>query len=120
MFMRMRLEAAAIASLFAGYLLLPSGFSVDPPLLPPIDKSSVTVLSTLLLCLAKGGPPKRGSIGILLPILAAAYVLAPVGATFANSYELRIGTISLPGYYFLDGVKGAINNSLPQRDGCRC
>jgi hypothetical protein len=112
MFMRMRLEAAAIASLFAGYLLLPSGFSVDPPLLPPIDKSSVTVLSTLLLCLAKGGPPKRGSIGILLPILAAAYVLAPVGATFANSYELRIGTISLPGYYFLDGVKGAINNFI--------
>lgn len=112
MFMRMRLEAAAIASLFAGYLLLPSGFSVDPPLLPPIDKSSVTVLSTFLLCLAKGGPPKRGSIGILLPILAAAYVLAPVGATFANSYELRIGTISLPGYYFLDGVKGAINNFI--------
>lgn len=112
MFARMRLETAAIASLFAGILLLPSGLSVDLPLLPPIDKSNVTVLSTFLLCLAKGGAPKRGSVGILLPILAAAYVLAPIGATFANSYELRIGTLSLPGYYFMDGVKGAINNLI--------
>jgi hypothetical protein len=112
MFARMRLETAAIASLFAGYLLLPSGLSVDLPLLPPIEKSNVTVLSTFLLCLAKGGAPKRGSVGVLLPILAAAYVLAPIGATFANSYELRIGSLSLPGYYFLDGVKGAINNFI--------
>jgi hypothetical protein len=108
----MRIEAAAIWSLFAGYLLLPSGLSVDLPLLPPIDKSNVTVLSTLLFCLAKGGAEKRGSVGILVPILAAAYVLAPIGASFGNSYELRIGTLSLPGYYFMDGVKGAINNFI--------
>jgi hypothetical protein len=112
MFMRMRVETAAIASLFAGYLLLPSGLSVDLPLLPPIEKSNVTVLSTFLLCIAKGGAPKRGSIGLLLPILAAAYVLAPIGASFGNSYELKIGTLSLPGYYFMDGVKGAINNLI--------
>jgi len=112
MFSRMRLETAAIGSLFAGYLLLPSGLSVDLPLLPPIEKNNVTVLSTFLLCLAKGGAPKRGSVGILLPILAAAYVLAPIGATFGNSYELRIGSISLPGYYLLDGVKGSINNLI--------
>lgn len=112
MFMRMRTETAAIASLFAGYLLLPSGLSVDLPMLPPIDKNNVTVLSTFLLCIAKGGVPKRGSIGVLLPILAAAYVLAPVAASFGNSYELRIGTLSLPGYYLIDGVKGAINNLI--------
>jgi hypothetical protein len=86
--------------------------SVDLPLLPPIEKSNVTVLSTFLLCIAKGGAPQRGSIGVLLPILAAAYVLAPIGATFANSYELKIGTLSLPGYYFMDGVKGSINNLI--------
>jgi hypothetical protein len=112
MFMRMRLETATITSLFAGYLLLPSGLGVDLPLLPPFDKANITVLSTFLLCLAKGGVPKRGSIGILLPILAAAYVLAPVGASFGNSYELRIGSLSLPGYYLLDGIKGGINNLI--------
>jgi len=112
MFARMRLESAAIWSLLAGYLLLPSGVGVDLPLLPPIDKSNVVVLSTLLFCMAKGGAPKRGSVGILLPILAAAYILAPIGASFGNSYELRIGNLSLPGYYLLDGVKGSINNFI--------
>ena len=108
----MRLETAAITSLFAGYLLLPSGLSIDLPLLPPIDKSSVTVLSTLLLCLARAGAPRRGSVGMLIHILMAAYVLAPVAATFGNSYELRIGSLSIPGFYLLDGLKGGINNLI--------
>lgn len=110
LFLLLPLEAAAAWSLLGGYFLLPSGFKIDLPLLPPIDKSSVTVVSTLLLCLAKGSPRPRHNPGVFLPIAAAAYVLAPIGATFGNSYELHIGILSLPGYYLLDGLKTAADN----------
>lgn len=112
LFVRMPLERAAAWSLIGGYLLLPSGLTLNPPGLPPIDKTSFTVVTTLLLCFAKGGVPKRGSLGYLIPLLAAAYILAPIAATFNNSYELRYGKLSLPGYYLLDGVKGSIVNSI--------
>jgi hypothetical protein len=85
---------------------------VDLPLLPPIDKSSVTVLSTLVLCLAKGSPRPRHSPGIFLPLAAAAYILAPVMASFNNSYELHVGSFSIPGHYLLDGIKGAFDNCI--------
>ena len=113
LFARMPLERAAAWSLIAGYLLLPSGFKIDPPLLPAIDKNSVPVLSTLFFCFAKGvAHPKRNPIGIWLPLFTAMYVFAPIATTFGNSYELHIGGLSIPGYYVLDGVKGAINNLI--------
>jgi hypothetical protein len=112
LFVLLPLESAAAWSLLGGLFLLPSGFKVDLPLLPPIDKSSVTVLSTLVLCLAKGSPRPRHSPGIFLPLAAAAYILAPVAASFDNSYELHIGNFSIPGHYLLDGIKGALNNCI--------
>ena len=112
LFVLLPLESAAAWSLLGGYFLLPSGFKVDLPLLPPIDKSSVTVLSTLVLCFARGSPRPRHAPGIFLPLAAAAYILAPIGASFDNSYELHIGNLSLPGHYLLDGIKGSFNNLI--------
>lgn len=112
LFARLPFERAAVWSVLGGYLLLPSGFKVDPPLLPAIDKSSVPVLSTLFFCFAKGVARKHNPIGIWLPLFAAIYVLAPTAATFGNSYELKIGSLSLPGFYLLDGIKGSINNLI--------
>jgi len=89
----MHMEKAAIWSLLAGYLLLPSGLTYDLPGLPALDKNSATVLSTLVMCLAKGGVPPRAKVGLLLPVFAVAFVLAPILTSFGNSYELRIGNL---------------------------
>jgi hypothetical protein len=111
-FILMPLEKAAACSLVGGYLLLPSGLQINPPGLPPMDKTSLTVMSTLLLCLAKGAPRTRGSTGYLIPALAAAYVIAPTLATFNNSYELQYGNLSVPGFYLVDGLKGSVLNLI--------
>lgn len=110
LFARLPIQRAAIWSLVAGYLLLPPGLVVDAPGIPHFDKNNMIVLATLLCCLAKGGPKPAGSVGLLLPFCAALYVLAPIAATFGNSYELHIGTLSLPGYYLMDGIKNADQN----------
>jgi len=112
LFARMPSERAAVWSLLGGFLLLPSSFKVNPPLLPAIDKYSVPVISTLFFCFAKGIARRHNPIGFWLPLFTAMYVLAPTMTTFGNSYELRIGNLSLPGFYLLDGLKGSINNLI--------
>jgi len=105
-------EAAAIWSLLAGYLLLPSGTQVDLPLLPPIDKASIAAVSALLLCWLKGfrsGPKIRSPWAYLL---VAAFVLSPILTSLENSYELQIPGGSIPGFYPLDGLKYAGRNLI--------
>jgi len=112
LFVRLPLEAAAIWSLLAGYLLLPSAASLDLHLLPPLDKSTIPAVSTYLLCLMKGtsAPPPRRPFVVYL--LAFCFVVSPIFSTLNNSYELRIGDRSIPGFYPLDGVKLVLNNII--------
>ena len=110
LFVRLPLEAAAIWSLLAGYLLLPSAVSYDIPYLPPLDKVSIPALTTLLMCLIKGTrspPPRRAYLFYLIALI---FVVSPFLTTLDNSYELRVGGRSLPGFYPLDAVKLMIQN----------
>jgi len=110
LFVLLPVELAAIWSLLGGYLLLPSATSVNVALLPEFDKFSIPVIATFLLCWMKGtrSPPPARSPWVYG--LAIAFVLSPILTSFTNSYELQIGDRSLPGFYPLDGVKGALNN----------
>lgn len=108
----MTAEKAAIWSILAGYLLLPSSFKVDVVGLPPLDKQSVPILATFLLCLVKGGSPPRRPIGLLMGGLALAYLLSPIASSFGNAYELQVGGLSHPGFYLSDGFKRAVLNLI--------
>ena len=106
------IEAAAIWAMLAGYLLLPSATSVDVHLLPPIDKASVPALATYLLCLAKGSRSPAPRPSLLIYLFAFCFVVSPILTTLNNSYELRMGDRSIPGFYPTDGVKLALQNVL--------
>jgi hypothetical protein len=98
------LEAAAVWSLLGGYLLLPSGLEIDLPTLPPIDKTSVPAVSTLLLCWMKGTQVPHPKRSVWLYVLAAGYVIAPIFTSLDNSYELQTAAGSVPGFYPLDSL----------------
>ncbi len=110
LFVALPVEAAAIWSLFGGYLLLPSGFQIDLPLLPPLDKTSVPAVSTLLLCWAKGTQVRQPRRSVLLYALGLGYAVAPILTSLGNSYELQTAAGSIPGFYPLDGLKTAGRN----------
>ena len=105
-------EKAAIWSLLGGYMLLPSSFTVDWPLLPPLDKMAVTALATLLLCWMKGTLVPRPRHSILLYLLGIGFVVAPIFTSFGNSYELQEAGKSVHGFYLADGVKFAGRNLM--------
>jgi hypothetical protein len=106
----LRVEAAAIWSLLGGYLLLPSGLQVDVPILPPLDKSSIPAITTILLCWMRGADFPAPRMPVAVYIFGFCFVLAPVLTSFNNSYELQVAGRSIPGFYPLDGVKIAGRN----------
>lgn len=112
MFIFLRVESAAIWSLLAGYLLLPSATTIDVPLLPPLDKNSIPAATTFLLCLMKGtdSPPPRRPWLIYVCVLG--FIVTPIFTSLNNSYELHIGDRSIPGFYPLDAVKLALDNLI--------
>lgn len=105
LFIRLRVESAALCSLLGAYFLLPSNLTVEVPLLPPIDKTSLSVLTTFFLCWIKSpmSPARRPSIIVYL--LSFAIVLSPLLTSFGNSYELRTAAGSIPGFYISDASK---------------
>jgi hypothetical protein len=112
LFVTLSVERAAIWSLMAGYLLLPSGFQIDIQYLPPIDKMSVSAASTALLCLMKGTQARKPPQTILVYLLGFGYVIAPIFTSLDNSYELQTAAGSVPGFYPLDALKIALRNAI--------
>jgi hypothetical protein len=112
LFVALPVEVAALSSLLGGFMLLPSGLQVDLPLLPPLDKTSITAVSTLALCLMKGSPEKAPRQSVLVYLLAFGFVVAPIFTSLGNSYELQTAAGSIPGFYPLDGVKIAGRNVI--------
>lgn len=112
LFIQLPLEKAAIWSLLAGYLLLPSELSINVHLLPPLDKSTIPAMTTFLFCAMKGGPSPAPRRPLPIYLFALAYVLSPIPTALGNSYELHIGDRSIPGFYPLDSVKLAAQNLI--------
>jgi len=112
LFARLPLERAIVASILGGHLLLPSAFVIDVPVLPPLDKDSVTAVATLLLCWLYGVNAPRPQRSPLLYVFAAALVISPLLSTINNSYELQTGGKSIQGFYPLTGLKFAGRNLL--------
>lgn len=112
LFVRLPVDKAAIWSLLAGYLLLPSAMSVDLKGLPPLDKFTIPTVTTFLLCWMRGAPNEQPRRSVLIYLLSAIFVISPIFTSFTNSYEVQIGNKSLPGFYPLDGVKYSIQNLI--------
>lgn len=105
LFIRLRVEAAAICSLLGASLLLPSNLEVGVPLLPPLDKTSISVLTTFVLCWIKAPAMSTRRPSLLIYLLCAGFVVSPLLTSFGNSYELQTAAGSIPGFYPLDGLK---------------
>jgi hypothetical protein len=108
----MSFEKAVIWSLLGGHLLLPSALIIDVPILPPLDKDSITAVATLLLCWMYGGNVPQPRRSFLLYLFAAALVISPLLSSINNSYELQTAGRSVQGFYPLTALKFAGRNML--------
>lgn len=90
---------AVIWTILGGYLLLPQGVAINPPLLPSYDKNLAPALAAILLCLSDSARDRRevGPDARWLPsslpgrLLLGLFLLGPFVTTFANSDPVYAG-----------------------------
>lgn len=79
-------ERALVWSFMAAYMVLPEATAVDPPLIPALNKSSITNIAAFLICLLILGKkiqflPKSG-LGKTLILL---YIISPFATIMTNT-----------------------------------
>lgn len=108
-FQKFSLAVALVSSVLIAFLFLPTGISIDLPLLPAINKNTIAGLSCLLLAAIFVGrePPEDIQKGFLVRHKVALFFLALifVGATLTvltNREALYFGPRVLPGLRIYD------------------
>lgn len=104
-------QQAIFISITAATLLLPSGFSIDPPLVPPLDRDTITSLSlvTLLFLLRKRfriflpGLPTKIIIGYFVVLIISVEL---------NALPMMNGGRFLPGLTHYDALSVVIRTFL--------
>jgi hypothetical protein len=112
LFVWLPVEAAAIWSLLAGYLLLPSATVFDLKPLPPFDKFSIPSIAVFLLCWMKGAQAPAPRRSIVIYLLSSMFIISPFLTSLTNSYEIQLTNHSLPGFYPMDGLKMCYRNII--------
>lgn len=117
-FTRYRPAEATMWSILLSIMFLPEVVAIDPPLLPPMDKTSMAVLWCFLACLWKGrdrllaAKPFRG-----IDLLFVMLLLGNVGTSLTNEDALVTGAVVRPalGLYdaFALGIKDTLSIYLP-------
>jgi len=104
---------ATVFTVLGGVLFLPESLAVDPPLLPPIDKTSITAFWAFVGCMWKArsrvsrARPFRG-IDLLFVLL----LLCNVGTAVTNQFPLISGPVVRQGLTLYDSVALGIKDTL--------
>lgn len=96
---------AMVWTILGGYLLLPAGFAIKFPMIPPIDKTTIPSASALIGCLlmrrrALTAWKQFGPIEAVILIYAG----SPIITALFNSDEIRSAGIVLPSVGLYDGL----------------
>jgi len=116
LFRRVEKQKALVASLLAGYLLLPEQLMLDLPLLPSLDKHTIPAFAVFSVLLVKSRVPDKAVLSGWIPKnwLARGFLLAlvvgPYFTTQTNVDPLLIGPrMMLPGLTIYDAASLALS-----------
>ncbi len=116
-FQKLRLPLAILVTIVGGFLLLPTGTSLDLPALPSLNKVTIPALTALILALifARGSRSDGLRPVGLIPrhpiilVLLAGLVLGSVMTTLTNTDALIYGPMRLPGLRLYDSASVALS-----------
>ncbi|MGY6276084.1 hypothetical protein [Methylomonas sp. MgM2] len=109
----MTIARATLWSILGAYLLLPSGTEVDLPMVPPMDKYTVSNLAAFLVCRFVLGkriallPRERWLRGLIL-----VYLISPFITTMLNPDPIFAGPTVIKGMEYYDALSAVIRQTL--------
>ncbi len=110
LFGRMARADAALWSILAGYLLLPPATSIDLPMIPPIDKSTIPAMAAFFFAITRGGDdtPTLPRPPFAMVALIALMLVVPLVTAITNPDTLIDGIVVRPAI----GIVQAIGESI--------
>lgn len=112
-FMRLRPPLATMYCVISGVMFLPESIAVDPPMLPPMDKFSITAVWAFVGCLWKA----RERIIAARPLrrldaLFVLVVLGNLGTAWTNTDALVTGPVTRQALTLYDAFAGGVKDTL--------
>ncbi len=119
-FKRLQLPLAILVTIVGGFLLLPTGTSLNLPALPSLDKATIPALTALILALIfarDAGPDDLRPKGLIprhpiVLVLLAGLVLGAVMTALTNTDALSYGPRRLPGLQLYDAASIALSGLM--------
>ena len=88
-------------------LLLPSNFIIDPPLLPPLHRESITSLSLVVLLFLLGKKLRIAKSGIIIKLIVC-YMAVILVSVHLNDSPIILGGKFLPGLTYYDAFSSFV------------
>jgi len=113
LYKKMDTVSATFWCIFGGYLILPAGMAIDPPLLPPLNQETIPPISALIGCLVI----KKLNISIIPKqgiekILVLTIVLIPLITFLTNTEPYFNGAVWIAGLEFRDMISSVLQSYL--------
>ena len=100
-------------TILGAFLLLPSLLTIKIPMIPAIDKASISAISAAVGCFLLAPRLKRSGPEFgLAEILAALYIFGPVVTSVLNEDPIVIGDLILPGVGWYDGISALLSQTI--------
>ena len=117
---KLRLPLAILVVLFSGYMFLPVRFSIDFPMIPPMGKHVIPVLTvviatTMIASLRQPTPHQPGLLpnNLLAQALIALLLLGAVGTALANGDQIVTPLEVKSGLKLYEGISMATGYIYP-------
>jgi len=113
LYVRLPIVRATLWSILGAYLLLPPAIEVDLPLIPPLDKSSISNLSAFFSCWFIAGKPVRLLPNILWArLILLAFVSSPFITALLNPEPIIAGQRFIKGMEYYDAFSSVIRQII--------
>mgnify|MGYP003625574880 CR=1 FL=1 len=107
------IQVATIWTILGGYMLLPVHTQFDLPLIPPLGKDNMPIVSTLVgLWLIKGKIVSFRSNYGWVKVLLFLFLLSPLVTVYFNGDHINVGGRTLPGLTSHDAMSMLLNQWL--------
>lgn len=106
-------QQATLWTILGALLLLPAGVAIKFPMVPAIDKFSVSNVCALIgvAMRMRAGPRRRRGWGIA-ELLLAGFILSPLVSSLLNTDSIIVGDRVLPGVGTYDGISTVLGQLL--------
>lgn len=113
LFSTKRIQFAVVVTILGGFMLLPAGTVIDPPLFPAMGQHTLPVLSVLICCWFLKKKRIRFFSGLgRIKYLVALFIIGPIITVSLNTDSFVIGGRYLTGLSLYDGLSFVINQFL--------